>query len=69
MRDERLFSLFEPVDTLPGIGAKLKPLLERLIDGDVVWDVLLHLPERWIDRRVRDSFADLEAGWWRRFSR
>ncbi len=62
MRDERLFSLFEPVDALPGIGAKLKPVIQRLVDGDTVWDLLLHLPERWIDRRVRNSFDTLEAG-------
>lgn len=62
MRDSRLFPLFEPVDTLPGIGPKLRPVFERLIDGDRVWDLLLHLPERWLDRRVRDTFDDLEPG-------
>ena len=29
MRDERLFPLFQPVDKLPGIGPKLKPVFER----------------------------------------
>ena len=62
MRDERLFPLFRPVDSLPGIGPKLKPHFERLIDGDTVWDVLLHLPEKWIDRRVRDSFDAVVPG-------
>jgi ATP-dependent DNA helicase RecG len=56
MRDERLFPLFQPVDSLPGIGPKLKPAFERLIDGETVWDLLLHLPEKWLDRRVRESF-------------
>ncbi|MEM1390798.1 MAG: ATP-dependent DNA helicase RecG, partial [Pseudomonadota bacterium] len=59
MRDERLFSLFQPVDALPGIGPKLKPSLERLIGGETVWDLLLHMPDRWLDRRPRDSFDDL----------
>ena len=59
MRDERLFSLFQPLDALPGIGPKLKPVLERLVDGETIWDLLLHMPERWLDRRPRDSFDDL----------
>lgn len=59
MRDERLFPLFQPLDALPGIGPKLKPVLERLVGGETVWDVLLHMPERWLDRRPRDSFDDL----------
>ena len=62
MRDERLFPLFEPLDSLPGIGPKLKPALERLVDGETVWDLLLHLPERWLDRRVKSSFEELIPG-------
>ncbi len=62
MRDESLFPLFQPLDALPGIGPKLKPVFERLVDGEHVWDLLLHLPDRWIDRRVRDSFEELETG-------
>lgn len=59
MRDERLFPLFQPLDALPGIGPKLKPNLERLVGGEAVWDLLLHMPERWLDRRPRDSFDDI----------
>lgn len=62
MRDERLFPLFQPVDALPGIGPKLKPTLEHLIDGETIWDLLLHMPERWLDRRPRDSFDAIEPG-------
>ncbi len=62
MRDQRLYPLFADLDTLPGIGPKLKPVLERLVDGPRVWDVLLHLPERWMDRRVRDSFDQTIIG-------
>ena len=61
MRDERLYPLFQSVDALPGIGPKLKPLLERLVAGETIWDLLLHMPERWVDRRPRDSFDDLIA--------
>ena len=62
MRDERLFPLFEPLDSLSGVGLKLKPALERLVDGEHVWDLLLHLPERWVDRRVRASIDETEFG-------
>lgn len=62
MRDERLFPLFESLDSLPGIGPKLKPVLEHLVNGDTVWDLLLHLPDRWLDRRVRTSFDELVPG-------
>ncbi|KCZ94665.1 ATP-dependent DNA helicase RecG [Hyphomonas johnsonii] len=62
MRDERLFPLFAGLETLTGVGPKLKPVLERLVDGEAVWDLLLHLPERWVDRRVRDSFDQIVFG-------
>ena len=62
MRDERLFPLFEPLDSLSGVGPKLKPALERLVGGEHVWDLLLRLPERWVDRRVRPSIDSTEFG-------
>lgn len=62
MRDERLFPLFAGLDSLSGVGPKLKPALERLTSGDTVWDLLLHLPERWIDRRVRDTIDETVTG-------
>ena len=62
MRDERLFPLFAEIDSLAGIGPKLKIAFERLLGGTQVFDLLLHLPERWLDRRVKDSFEGLVAG-------
>ncbi len=62
MRDERLFPLFAELDTLPGIGPKLKIAFERLLGGTSVWDLLLHLPERWLDRRIRASFEEMVPG-------
>lgn len=62
MRDERLNPLFAELDTLPGIGPKLKVTLAHLVGGDTVWDLLLHLPERWLDRRVRANFDAVEIG-------
>ena len=60
MRDARLFPLFAELSTLPGIGPKTKPALERLVGGEHIWDLLLHLPQRWLDRRVRDSIDACE---------
>ena len=62
MRDERLFPMFAGLETLSGVGPKLKPLLERLVGGDTLWDLLLHLPERWVDRRVREGFDQIVFG-------
>ncbi len=62
MRDSRLFPLFEPLDALPGIGPKLKPVLEHLVGGERVWDLLLHLPNAWIDRRTKASFEETVPG-------
>ncbi|MEL6830118.1 MAG: ATP-dependent DNA helicase RecG [Pseudomonadota bacterium] len=62
MRDERLFPLFEPLESLPGIGPKLKTILADLVGGETLFDLLLHLPERWIDRRPVDSFEALPVG-------
>ncbi|MEM9669587.1 MAG: ATP-dependent DNA helicase RecG [Pseudomonadota bacterium] len=62
MRDERLFPLFAELDSLPGIGPKLKEPLARLVGGTTVWDLLLHLPEKWMDRRIRATFEETEPG-------
>lgn len=62
MRDERLYPLFASLDTLSGVGPKLLPVLQRLCGGNTVWDLLLHLPERWIDRRIREHFDETVPG-------
>ena len=62
MRDERLFPLFASLDSLSGVGPKLKPVLERLTGGTTVWDLLLHLPDRWLDRLVRPHIEDAKIG-------
>ncbi|MFN7054120.1 ATP-dependent DNA helicase RecG [Hyphomonas sp.] len=62
MRDERLYPLFEGLDALTGVGPKLAPLLQKLAGGNTVWDLLLHLPDRWLDRRVRPNFEATQPG-------
>ncbi|WP_417805436.1 ATP-dependent DNA helicase RecG [Thalassospira lucentensis] len=51
MRPEILFPLFAEIETLPGIGPRLKPLVTRLIGGEHIADLLWHLPSGIIDRR------------------
>ena len=62
MRDQRLYSFFADIESLPGIGPKLRQPLEKLLGGHLVLDLLLHLPERWLDRRVRGSLDQTEFG-------
>ncbi len=62
MRDERLFPLFAGLDTLTGVGPKLLPLLQRLTGGTTVLDLVLHLPDRWVDRRIRATFDQTVPG-------
>tara|TARA_A100001391_G_scaffold48774_7_gene29124 strand:+ start:24149 stop:26218 length:2070 start_codon:yes stop_codon:yes gene_type:complete len=56
MRPEELNPLFAEIDSLDGIGPKLKKPLERL-GLERVRDVLYHLPERFVARR---SVTDLD---------
>lgn len=56
MRPEELNPLFAEIDSLDGIGPKLKKPLERL-GLERVRDVLYHLPERFVTRR---SVTDLD---------
>ncbi len=44
-------SLFAPLDTLPGIGAKLSASFADALSIHTVMDVLLHVPYAYIDRR------------------
>ncbi|MGL4974491.1 MAG: ATP-dependent DNA helicase RecG, partial [Bosea sp. (in: a-proteobacteria)] len=66
MRPSLLDPLFAPVTTLPGIGPKLAPLLDRLVGRDDiparVIDLLFHLPQGAVDRRPSGSIADAPYG-------
>jgi ATP-dependent DNA helicase RecG len=61
MRPSLLNPLFAPITTLPGIGAKLAPLYERLC-GERVVDLLWHLPSGVIDRRFNPKVAEAPSG-------
>ncbi len=66
MRPSLLDPLFAPLTTLPGVGAKLAPLYDRLMaTGSAparVLDALLHVPTSAIDRRIRPNLRDCPYG-------
>ncbi|KAA5605648.1 ATP-dependent DNA helicase RecG [Roseospira marina] len=61
MRPELLYPLFQPVDSLKGVGSRVAPLVHKLAGPKVV-DVLWHLPTGVIDRRYRPTVAEAIPG-------
>ena len=59
MRPAVLFPLFAAIATLPGVGPALAKTLQRLAGGRVV-DLLWHLPQSVVDRRLAASIAAVE---------
>ena len=53
-RPEILYPLFAPIESLKGVGTKLKPSLKKLV-GDTVWDLLSHLPRASLTRIKLDD--------------
>jgi ATP-dependent DNA helicase RecG len=62
MRDPVLYPFYADISSLPGVGPKIRPLLSRLIGGERVLDLLLHLPTGYVDRRLRASIAEAPPG-------
>lgn len=61
MRPPILFPLFADIRTLPGVGPKMAPLLERAAGPHVV-DMLWHLPTGLVDRRFSPLVAQAPEG-------
>jgi ATP-dependent DNA helicase RecG len=61
MRPPILFPLFADIRTLPGVGPKMAPLLERAAGPHVV-DMLWHLPSGLVDRRFSPLVAQAPEG-------
>jgi len=59
VRPAILDPLFAPVTALPGIGAQLAKLFERLA-GPLVVDLLWHLPSGIVDRRASPPIKELQ---------
>ncbi len=66
LRPSLLDPLFAPAATLPGVGPKIAPLLDRLLgEGGRparVLDLLFHLPQGGINRELKGSIADAPIG-------
>tara|TARA_R110001592_G_scaffold79054_5_gene236812 strand:+ start:29999 stop:32083 length:2085 start_codon:yes stop_codon:yes gene_type:complete len=61
-RPFELDPLFRSITTLPGIGPRNGKLLEKLIGGPKVLDLLLHTPIDFIDRRFSCPLSDAPNG-------
>ncbi|MCY4239606.1 MAG: ATP-dependent DNA helicase RecG [Rhodospirillaceae bacterium] len=61
MRPESLFPLFSDINALPGIGPRLKTLVER-VAGPRIVDLIWTLPTGLIDRRYSPKIADAASG-------
>lgn len=61
MRPKPLFPLFASVDSLPGVGAKIARLIEKLAGGRVV-DLLWHFPNAVVDRRAAPPLGEVVSG-------
>ncbi|MDF2811916.1 MAG: ATP-dependent helicase RecG [Microvirga sp.] len=66
LRPSILDPLFAPANTLPGVGPKTAPLLDRLLGEPGrparVADLLFHLPTSGIARELKGSIADAPVG-------
>ncbi|MCQ2740760.1 MAG: ATP-dependent DNA helicase RecG [Alphaproteobacteria bacterium] len=62
MRPEILFPMFADISTLSGIGTKTYKLMQNLLNGSKVVDLLFHLPSNIIDRSYRPLLKDAVAG-------
>jgi len=66
LRPSILDPLFAPASSLPGVGPKIAPLLDRLLGEPGrparVADLLFHLPSSGISREMKGSVADAPIG-------
>ncbi len=62
MLDESLSPLFAHLTSLRGIGPTLVRLFAKATGGERVIDVLFHMPESYVDRRVRPTIAAARPG-------
>jgi ATP-dependent DNA helicase RecG len=62
MRPEALNPLFRPLSSLKGVGKAVAPLVEKLVGGDKVADLLWHLPSGRVDRRFSPPIDEAPDG-------
>lgn len=61
-RPFELDPLFRALTTLPGVGPKSAPLIDKLVGGGKVLDLLFHKPVDFIDRRFSPKIKDAPNG-------
>ncbi len=61
-RPFELDPLFRALTTLPGIGPKSAPLIDKLVKGGKVLDILFHKPIDFIDRRFSPKLKNAPNG-------
>lgn len=54
--------LFLSITTLPGVGPRISKLMEKLIEGPKILDLLFHAPVDFIDRRFSCPISDCPNG-------
>lgn len=54
--------LFAPLTTLPGVGPKIGKLMEKLVEGPKLLNLLWHQPVDIVDRRFQPKVADAPNG-------
>ena len=59
---DSLISLLAPLTGLHGVGPSTAKLIARAAGGETVLDLLLHLPEGYVDRRARARLRDAPPG-------
>ncbi|MGB1027038.1 MAG: ATP-dependent DNA helicase RecG, partial [Rhodospirillaceae bacterium] len=62
MRPEILFPFFSPLIATKGLGKATAPLVERLIGGNQLVDLLWHWPQSRVDRRAAPPLAQAPDG-------
>jgi ATP-dependent DNA helicase RecG len=67
LRPSRLDPLFAPLSSLPGIGPRIAPLLDRLLgpgNGEParILDLLFHLPQGAVSRELKGTIAEAPVG-------
>jgi ATP-dependent DNA helicase RecG len=57
-----LSPVFAPLTSLPGIGPAVAKLVARAAGGQRVIDLLFHMPESYLDRRMKPTIREARAG-------
>lgn len=61
-RPFELDPLFRSLTTLPGVGPKSAPLIDKLVGGGKILELLLHKPIDFVDRRFSPKIKDAPNG-------